>query len=126
MSSSSNPNSKGIVDSFNKMNPNAKMLTLMVGGYVFTIGLAVIIIALAIVILISLEVTNCSTMSQAMLGLWMILALVFLTSLILIGVVAWKIYSGFGGRLAVLAVYGIAMLMSFACFAFGLMVLFNC
>lgn len=126
MSSSSTPKSKGLVDSFNNMNPNAKMLTLMVGGFVITIGLAIAIIVIAIVILYGAEVSNCSTMSQALVALWIILGALFLSSVALVEVAAWKTYPGCGGRLAVLAAYGTALLVSYVVLAFGLMIAFNC
>lgn len=126
MSSSSTPESKGIVASFNKMNPNAKMLTLMVGGYVVTIALAIAIIVSAIIILYGAEVSNCSTMSKALVALWIMLGALFLSSVALIEVAAWKTYPSCGGRLAVLAAYGIVLLVSYVVLAFGLMVVFNC
>lgn len=126
MSSSSTPESKGVVDSFNKMNPNAKMLTLIVGGFIITIGLAIAIIIIAIIILVGAEVSNCSTMNKALVTLWIVLGALFLSSVALIEVAAWKTYPGCGGRLAVLAAYGIALLVSYVVLAFGLMILFNC
>jgi len=126
MSSSSEPESKGILASFNKMNPNAKMLTLIVGGYVVTIALAIAIIIIAIMILYGADITNCSTMSMAMVGLWIILGGLFLASLGLIEAFAWKTYPGCGARLAVLAAYGLALLVSYIVLAFGLMIAFNC
>ena len=126
MSSSSTPESKGVVDSFNKMNPNAKMLTLIVGGFIITIGLAIAIIIIAVIILVGAEVSNCSTMNKALVTLWIVLGALFLSSVALIEVAAWKTYPGCGGRLAVLAAYGIALLVSYVVLAFGLMILFNC
>ena len=126
MSSSSTPESKGILASFNKMNPNAKMLTLIVGGYVITIGLAIAIIVIAIMILYGSDITNCSTLSMAMVGLWIILGGLFLTSLGLVEAFAWKTYPGCGARLAVLAAYGLTLLVSYIVLAFGLMIAFNC
>lgn len=126
MSSSPTPKSKGIVDSIRRMNPNAKMLTLGVGGYIVTIGLAIAIIVIGITILVGTGTGNCSTMSNALVGLWTILGGVFLTSVILIGVAAWKTYPGCGSRMIVLAAYGFASLVSFVFLAFFLMVAFNC
>jgi hypothetical protein len=126
MSSASNPESKGVIASFNKMNPNAKMLTLMVGGYVFTIVLAIAIIIIAIVILYGADITNCSTLSMAMVGLWIILGGLFLASLGLVEVFAWKTYPGCGARLAVLVAYGTPLLVSYIVLAFSLMIVFNC
>jgi hypothetical protein len=126
MSSSSVPESKGIVASFNKMNPNAKMLTLMVGGYVFTIVLAIAIIIIAIMILYGAGIRNCNTLSTAMVGLWIILGGVFIASLGLIEAFAWKTYPGCGARLAVLVAYGLALMVSYVVLAFGLMIAFNC
>jgi hypothetical protein len=126
MSSTSTPESKGVVDSFNTMNPNAKILTLIVGGFVITIGLAIAIIIIAIIILVGAEVSNCSTMNTALVTLWIILGALFLSSVALIELAAWKIYPGCGGRLAVLAAYGIVSLVSYVVLGFGLMILFNC
>jgi hypothetical protein len=124
MSSSLTSKIKAVADSHKKMNANAKSLTLVVGAYVVTMGVAVFIIAFAIMILMG--TTHCSTMSQALMALGSTIAMVFLTSIIVVGVAVWKIYPSFAGRLVIMAVYGAAMLVSYVVIAFGLLVVFNC
>jgi hypothetical protein len=51
---------------------------------------------------------------------------VFITSIVVVRVVAWKVIPGKVGRLAIMAVYSLAMLASYFVIAFGLLVLFNC
>lgn len=108
----------------NKMNKGVKGILLVVGASVVTLGVTVLIIVLAIMIL--LEPHSCSAMSRALLVLWGTIALVILTSVIVVGVAAWKIIPDTTGRVAIVAVYGLAMLASYVFIAFGLMVAFNC
>jgi hypothetical protein len=105
------------------MKPGAKGVLLVVGAYAATIGVAVVT-SLAIIIL--MEPHSCSAMGRALLVLWGTIAAVFLTSVAMVGVVAWKIVAGVAARLAIVAAYGVAMLASYIVIAFGLMVAFNC
>ncbi len=107
-----------------KINNGVKGVLLAVSASVVTMGVAVLIILLAILIL--LEPHNCSAMGRALLVLWGTIAAVFLTSVVVVGVVAWKIIPDTSGRVAIVAVYGLAMLVSYVFIAFGLMVVFNC
>jgi len=107
-----------------KMNIGAKG-ALVVGAYVVTMGVAIFIALLAIIILM-MEPHSCSTMGRALLVLWVTIAAVFLASAAVVGVVAWKIVADTAGRLAIVAVYGVMMLASYVVIAFGLMVAFNC
>ena len=65
-------------------------------------------------------------MSQALVVMWIIIAVVFLISVIVVGVVAQKIDPGFAVRFAIVTLFGIALLVSYIVIAFGLLVLFNC
>jgi hypothetical protein len=124
MSPSETPKSKSVGDSFNNMNPNGKSLTLVVVGYIVTMVVSVFIIAFAIMNL--MDVSNCNTMSQALVVLWIILAIVFLTSLVLVAVMTRKFFPSPSGCLPFAAVYGIVLLVSYVIMAFCLMVAFNC
>ena len=106
-----------------KMNTVAKGVLLVVGAYVVTIGVAAFT---SIAIMILMEPHSCNAMSRALLVLWGTIAAVFLASVAVVGVVAWKIVAGVAGRLAIVAAYGLAMLASYVVIAFGLMVAFNC
>ena len=105
------------------MNTGVKGALLVVGAYVATIGVAALT-SLAITTL--MEPHGCSAMIRALLVLWGTIAAVFLASVAVVGVVAWKIVAGIAGRLAIVAVYGVVMLASYVVIAFGLMVAFNC
>lgn len=124
MSSSLASKMKAVVDSFNKMNANAKSLTLAIGAYIVTMVVSVFIIAFAIMIL--MEVSNCNTMSQALVMLWITLAVLFLTSIVLVAAVMRKFYTSSSGCLPIVAVYGAVLLVSYVFMAFCLMVAFNC
>ena len=106
-----------------KMSSDAKGVLFAVGAYVATMGVA-ILTSRAIMILMAPH--GCSDMGRALLVLWGTIAAVFLASVVVVGVVAWKIVAGATGRLAIVAVYGVVMLASFVVIAFGLMVAFNC
>jgi len=112
-------------DMFGKMSTGAKGALLVVGAYVVTIGVAVFIAVLAIMILM-MGSHSCSTMGQALVALWVTIAAVFLASAAVVGVVAWKIVEGTVGRLAIVGVYGVVTFASYVVIAFVLMVAFNC
>ena len=105
------------------MKPGAKGVLLVVGAYAATMGVAAFT-SLAIMILMAPH--SCSAMGRALLVLWGTIAGVFLASVAMVGVVAWKIVAGVAGRLAIVAGYGVMMLASYVVIAFGLMVAFNC
>jgi hypothetical protein len=107
-----------------KMNTGVKAVLLVVGAYGVTMGVAVFIVTLAI--LIMMEPHSCSTMGRALLVLWATIAAVFLASVVVVGIIARKITPGIAGRLAIVAAHGVALLASYVVIAFGLMVLFNC
>jgi hypothetical protein len=85
---------------------------------------AIFIIAFAIMILMGTN--SCSTMGQGLVVLWITIAAVFLTSVIVVRAMAWKITPSFAGRLAIVAMHSAALLVSYVIIAFGLLVAFNC
>jgi len=105
------------------MKPGVKGVLLVVGAYAATMVVAAFT-SLAIIAL--MEPHSCSDMGRALLVLWGTIAAVFLASVAVVGVVAWKIVAGVAGRLAIVAAYGVVMLASYVVIAFGLMVAFNC
>lgn len=107
------------------MNTDAKGVLLVAGTYIVTIGVAILVVALAIMILM-MGSYNCGDMGRALIVLWLLLAALFLASVVVVGVVAWRSIASTAGRWATLIAYGVVMLASYVVFAFGLMVLFNC
>jgi hypothetical protein len=87
-------------------------------------GVAALIIALAIMIFI--DTTNCGAVSRALPVLWGAIAALFIASGVVVRNIAWKVIPGVAERLAVVVIYGVAMLASYVVIAFGLMVAFNC
>ena len=108
----------------NNLNAGIKGVLLVIGAYIVTFGVAICNIALAVATFI--DTTNCGAVSRAMPVLWGTIALVFLVSVIVVGAVAWKIVPGTAGRLLIVAVYGVAMLVTYVIIAFGMLVAFNC
>ena len=107
------------------MNTGAKRVLLVVGPSVVTMGVAILIIAITIFILMQ-DAYSCSYTTRVMLALWVTIAAIFLASVVVVGVVAWRIIPSAAGRLAVVAVYGVLMLASYVVIAFFLLVAFNC
>lgn len=115
---------KAVNDQFNKMNAPARGVLLVVGACMVTICLACSIITFASMVFI--DTTKCGAVSRALPVLWITIAVVFLTSVVVVGVKARKIIPGVAGRRAIVAVYGVVMLVSYVVIAFLLMVAFNC
>jgi hypothetical protein len=53
-------------------------------------------------------------------------SVVFLASVAVVGVGAWKVIAGVAARLALVLAYGVMMLASYFVITCGLMVVFNC
>ena len=100
-----------------------KAIVMAIGAYVMTLIVAALV---ALIVMTVMDPRNCTDLSQALLVLWGTIATLFLASVVAVGVVAWKIVPGTAGRFVILAVYGIALMASYAVIAFGLMVAFNC
>jgi hypothetical protein len=96
---------------------------LVVGGYMITMGVTVVA---SFVTMLLIDPHDCSGYGRAIGGLWGMLAVMFLASVAVVGVVAWKIIPGVVGRLVIVATHGAATLASYVIIAFGLMVIFNC
>jgi hypothetical protein len=113
-----------LTSQYENMNAGAKGIILVIGAYFVTLAVTIFIILLAILIL--LDPNSCSAMGRALLVVGGTIAVVFITSIVVVRVVAWKVIPGKVGRLAIMAVYVVAMLASYVVIAFGLLVLFNC
>ena len=100
-----------------------RAIVLAIGAYFMTLLLAALA---ALLVMTVLDPRGCSDLSQALLVLWGTIAALFLASVGAVGVAAWKMAPGRGGRFVILAVYGSAMLVSYVVIAFGLMVALNC
>ncbi len=96
---------------------------MVISGYVFTVGAAIFT---SVALMILMQPHNCTDFGRALLVLWGTIAALFLASVAVVGVVAWKAIQGIAGCLAIVAIHGTAMLGSYIVIAFGLMVLFNC
>ena len=107
-----------------KRNSGAKGLRLVVGAFVVTMVVVAFIVLLTFIILA--DPHSCSAMGRALAVLWGTIAAVFLASVVVVGVVAWKVIPGVAGRLVIVAAHGGAMLASYVVIAFVLMVAFNC
>ena len=108
----------------NNLNPGIKGVLLVVGAYIISVVTVILIVAVSLIFLV--DTHRCSAMGQALLALWGTTAAVFLISGIIVGVVTWKIIPNTAGRLVTVAVYGVAMLVTYIGIAFGLLVAFNC
>ena len=117
-------NGKVVTNMSSNMNTGTKGALLVVGAYTVTVVAVILIIAISIMFLI--DTHRCSTLGPSLLALWGTTAAVFLVSVIVVGVVAWKIIPGTAGRLLTVAFYGAAMLVTYVGIAFGILVAFNC
>lgn len=111
-------------DRSHKLNPGIKGILLVVGAYIVTMVVTTLLIVGSVTF--NINTNRCSALSQALPVLWGAIALVFLISVVVVGVVTWKAIASAAGRLAIMVVYAVMMLVSFIGFAFGLLVAFNC
>jgi hypothetical protein len=107
-----------------KMDTDAKWRRLVIRAYLATMGLTVLITLLTVIFLV--DTHSCSSVSRALALLGGTTAVVFLASVIVVGVGVWKAIPGIAERLAVVVGYGALMLASFVVITCGLMVVFNC
>jgi len=108
----------------NNLSTGTKGVLLVVGAYIVTFGVAILIITISLTFLI--DTHKCSALGTSLLALWGTIAVVFLVSGIVVGVVAWKIIPSTAGRLITVAVHGGSLLITYVGIAFGLLVAFNC
>ena len=106
------------------MNTGTKGVLLVIGASIVTVVVAILIIVLFTMFLI--DTHNCYAMGPSLVALWCTTAAVFLVSVIVVAVVAWKIIPSTSGRLLTAAFYGAAMLVTYVGIAFGILVAFNC
>ena len=106
------------------LSAGSKGVFLVIGAYIVTLVAAISIIVLITMFLI--DTTNCYALGPSLVALWCTTAAVFLVSVIVVGAVAWKIIPGTAGRLLTVAIYGVAMLVTYVIIAFGILVAFNC
>ncbi len=107
----------------NKTKTVDKGIRLVGVAYISTMGVT-IITSLAVMALMNPH--KCSEFAQTMLVLWGMIAVLFLVSAVVVGVVAWKIIPRVRTRWAIMFVHGVALLFSYVVIAFGLLVAFNC
>ena len=105
-------------------NAGKKGALLVLGGCLTTIAATIFLLAIATIFFI--DTTKCSSVGRALPVLWGLTAVVFLTSVVVIRVIAWKVIRSTNGRWVTLAVYGFAMLISFVVIALALLMVFNC
>jgi hypothetical protein len=86
----------------------------------------VVVAFITLLVIFLMDPSNCGAVSRALSLLGGTIAVVFLASVVVVGVVAWKIIPGIAGRLAIVVAYGVLLLASYVVMACGLMVAFNC
>ena len=99
-------------------------MQLVIRAYLVTMGVTVLITALILILL--MDAHSCSSVSRALAVLGAATAVVFLASITVVGVGAWKTIEGIAPRLAIVVAYGAVMLVSYVVITCGLMVVFNC
>mgnify|MGYP001823986411 CR=1 FL=1 len=107
-----------------RTNSDAKGLRLAVRAYLVTMGVTILITLLTIIFLV--DTTKCSSLGRALAVLGGTTALLFLASVVVVGVRAWKTVPAVSDRVAIVVVYAMLTLVSWVVFTCGLMVLFNC
>ena len=106
------------------MSAGAKGGLLVVGAYIVAVLAAILIITISLMFLV--DTHRCNAMGQALLTLWGTTAAVFFASVVVVGVIAWKIIPSTAGRLVVMGVHGVLLLVTYIGIAFGLLLAFNC
>ncbi len=97
-----------------------KAILLGIGAYVVTLAVAAIASGITMELLAP---RGCSAVSDAV---GMLIAVLFVVSVVIVGLRARKIMARTGGRVAIIGVYSGLMAVSYVVIAFGLMVAFNC
>ena len=106
------------------MDARAQGLRLAIRAYLITLVLTILITLLTILLLV--DTHSCSAVTRALALLAGTTALLFLASVALVGVRAWKVVPGTSDRVAIVFVYGALLLVSYVVITCGLMVVFNC
>ena len=107
-----------------EMSADAKGLRLAIRAYLVTLAVTVLITLLTILILVDTQ--SCSSVSRGLAVQGVATAVVFLVSIVVVGVRLGKAVPSVVARLALVAAYGVVMLASYGVITCGLMVAFNC
>lgn len=105
------------------MKPIHKGILLIIVTYLATLVVTAVILLITFALL---DPKGCNSFGQALLVMWGLLAALFLLSVTVVGVVAWKVLERMAGRLVVIAIHGTITFASFLVIAFGLLIAFNC
>jgi hypothetical protein len=96
----------------------------VVRAYLVSLGLAVLITALTTLLLV--DTTDCGSVERGLLVIAATTALVFLASVVVVGVRLWKSMPGAAGCWGVMVGYGAMLVATFGMMTCGLIVVFNC
>jgi hypothetical protein len=106
------------------MKSGATWQKVVVRAYLVSLGLAVLITVLTTLLLV--DTTDCGSVERGLLVIAATTALVFLASVVVVGVRVWKGMAGAAGRWGVVVGYGAILIATFAMITCGLIVVFNC
>jgi hypothetical protein len=107
-----------------QMKSGATWRRVLVRAYLVSLGLAVLITVLTILLLV--DASDCGSVERGLLVMTSTTAVLFLASIVVVGVRVWRAIPGVAERLAIVVGYGAMMLASFVVITCGLMVVFNC
>jgi Mn2+/Fe2+ NRAMP family transporter len=107
-----------------QMKSGATWRKVVVRAYLVSLGLAVLITVLTTLLLV--DASDCRSVERGLLVMSATTAVLFLASVVVVGVRVWKDMPGVAERLAIVVGYGVMMLASYIVIACGLMVIFNC
>jgi len=107
-----------------QMKSGAKWRQLVIGAYLVTMGVTVLIALLTMIFLV--DASDCRSVERGLMVVCGTTAVLSLASVAVVGVGVWKAIPGVAERLAIVVGYGAMMLTSFVVITCGLMVVFNC
>jgi hypothetical protein len=107
-----------------QMKSGVEWRPLVIRAYLVTMGVNVLITVLTIIFLV--DTHDCRSVERGLMVVGGTAAVLFLTSVAVVGSRVWKAIPTVAERLAVVVGYGAMMLASLAVFTCGLMVVFNC
>jgi len=107
-----------------QMKSGATWRRVVVRAYLVSLGLAVLITVLVPILL--MDTTDCGSVERGLLVMGATTAVVFLASVVVVGVRVWKDMPGAVERWGIVVGYGAMLLATFVVITCGLMVVFNC
>jgi len=107
-------------------NSGINAALLVIAAYLAAMLAAVLMVALMMIIVEQMNIRDCQTMGQVMLGLLIAIAAVFAISVWTVRSKARSIISNNGWRLAAVIAHAAALLTSYLLIVFTLLVAFNC